>query len=513
MRSEVGRFWHTLGAWERVWMLLLLATCLLIFAGAPLPHLDGDDKFYGDIARNILASGDWVTLKHPAQPWWVVDKPPLSFWLMAASIRLGGDNEAALRFWQLLMAVVAIVVTYRIARLGAAREEALLAALLLGTSAQFFYLSLNPKQDVPLSLFLALAFLAYLTYRSEGRTRAAVLAGVCAALAVLSKGIVAVAAFALVVAVDWLSSRSAKGAGHWRWTQVGAGAAAFVLVAAPWFIVGAIRQGRPFIDTFFLGGTLGVGRFFHGVTTPLPYWQGVLVEIPTVMVGMLPWTGFLPGATREAWRSLRAGPPSVRLCVLWAGFYFLLVALSPADKMIHHLLPMYAPLAVLTARALMTALSDARRLRVPAAVAVLAAAPGVAVVLLAQARYPEEARFYLPLVGPAAVLVLVALGAFAVFALRGRGRMAVAVACAATLLAYGWGERALMKFRSLPLERPQGRVVQMRRRGSRKSRKASPSRLLANTTRLIASPGKITTHGAFWANSAAETESIRPQEG
>ncbi len=459
MRSDVERFWHTLGAWERVWMLLLLATCLLILAGAPLPHLDGDDKFYGDIARNILASGDWLTLKHPGQPWWVVDKPPLSFWLMAISIRLGGDNEAALRLWQLLMAVVAIVLTFRIARLGAGREEALLAALLLGTSVQFFYLSLNPKQDVPLSLFLALAFYAYLSYRSGGRTRAAVLAGVCAALAVLSKGIVALAVFALVVVVDWQGSWPAKGAGHWRWTQVGAGAAAFALVAAPWFVVGAIRQGQPFIDTFFLGGTLGVGRFFHGVTTPFPYWEGVLIEIPTVMVGMLPWTGFLPGAIREAWRSLRAGPPSVRLCVLWAGFYFLLVALSPADKMMHHLLPMYAPMAVLVARAVMTTPNDARRLRVPAAVALLAVVPGAAMVVLAQARYPEESQFYLPLVGPSIALLLVALGAFAGFALRGRGRMAVAVACAALLLAYGWGERTLMKFRSLPLERPQGRVA------------------------------------------------------
>ncbi len=438
MRSEVGPFWHTLGAWERVWMLLLLATCLLIFAGAPLPHLDGDDKFYGDIARHILASGDWLTLKQPGQPGWVVDKPPLSFWLMAISIRLGGDNEAALRLWQLLMAVVAIFVTFRIARLGAAREEALLAALLLGTSALFFYLSLNPKQDVPLSLFLALAFYAYLTYRAEGRTGAAVLSGVCVALAVLSKGIVALAAFAPVVVVDLLSSWSARRAGHWQWTQVVAGAAAFVLVAAPWFIVGAVRQGQPFIDTFFLGGSLGVGRFFEASRRVIPYWEAVLVEILALMAGTVPWTGFLPGAMREAWRSLRAGPPSVRLCMLWAGLYFSLVALSPADKVIHHLLPMYAPMAVLAARAVMTTPSDPRHLRVPAAIAVLAAVPVVAVMVLSLARYRGEAGFYLPLLGPPVALLLVALVAFAGFALRGRGRMAVAVACAVSLLAYGY---------------------------------------------------------------------------
>jgi len=282
-------------------MLLLVATAILIIAGAPLPPLDAGDKFYGDIARHIVASGDWLTLKHPNQPGWVVDKPPLSFWLMALSILLAGDNEIALRLGQLLMAVVAIVVMSRIARLGAGREEALLAALLLGTSAGFFYVSLSQKQDVPLNLFLALAFYEYLIHRSEGSTRSAVLSGVWVALAVLSKGVVALAVFILVVGVDTLASSPARRAGHGRWAaQAAAGVVAFVLVGAPWFVVGAIRQGRPFIDTFFLGGALGVGRFFHAVVQPLPYWEAVLVAIPILMIGMLPWTGFLPGAIREA---------------------------------------------------------------------------------------------------------------------------------------------------------------------------------------------------------------------
>lgn len=458
IRGGVGPFWNTLGTWERVWTLLLLATCLVIFAGAVLPHLDGDDKFFGDIARQILATGDWLTLQHPGRgPGWVVDKPPLSFWLMAISIRLGGDNAAALRFWQLLMAVVTIFVTFRIARLGAGKEEALLAAVLLGTSALFFYLSLNPKQDVPLSLFLALAFYTYLTYRAEGRTRDVVLSGVCVALAVLSKGIVALAAFAPVILVDWLSSLSTTRAGHWRWTQIGAGAAAFVLVAAPWFIVGAVRQGRPFIDTFFLAGTLGVGRFFEASRRGLPYWEAVFVMIAAVMAGAVPWAGFVPRGVREAWRSLRAGPQSVRLCLLWAGLYFALVALSPGYKLFHHLLPMYVPIAVLTARAIMTTPSDPRPLWVPAAIALLAVVPVLAMIVLAQARYPEEARFYLPLV-PTVVLLLVALGAFAGFALRGRGRTAVAVACAVSLLAYGSAELTMMNFRGLQVELPRGHV-------------------------------------------------------
>src|SRR5262249_57494825 len=54
---------------------------------------------------------------------------------------------------------------------------------------------------------------------------------------------------------------------------------------------------------------------------------------------------------------------------------------------------------------------------------------------------------------------------------------------------------------------------QWRSLGSSRSRKASPSRLVPNTTRLMATPGKITSQGAVRTYSAADSESIRPQEG
>ena len=437
-----------------MWVLLVAATGLLIFAGASLPHLDADDIFYGDIARDILACRDWLTLSHPNRPHWLVDKPPLSFWLMALSIRVAGDNQIALRLWHLLMALVTMFVTFRIARLAGEREEALLAALLLGTCLEFAYLSLNPKQDVPLSLFLALAFYAYLRYRSAGATASAVLCGLWMALAVLTKGIVALAAFVPVVAADLLIPRSARGedgGGYWRWEHVAAGVAAFLFVGAPWFVVGAIRQGRPFIDTFFLGGSLGVGRFFHGVFAPMPYSAALVAHIPMIMVGLIPWAGFLPGAVQQAWRSVRAGRLSARICALWAGSYFLMLSLSPGDKMIHHLLPIFVPTAVLAARTAIDADGHRRRLRVPAMIALFTAVLAAVFAVRAQINFPAEADFFRPLLLPVMVLGIGSLVLFAVFAFRGAARMAIAVAAVALLLAYGTSGWILVKYPTVPL--------------------------------------------------------------
>src|SRR5690349_11991048 len=52
-----------------------------------------------------------------------------------------------------------------------------------------------------------------------------------------------------------------------------------------------------------------------------------------------------------------------------------------------------------------------------------------------------------------------------------------------------------------------------RRRGSSVSRRASPSRLVPKTARLMARPGQITSHGAFAAYSAAAIDSMRPHDG
>ena len=45
------------------------------------------------------------------------------------------------------------------------------------------------------------------------------------------------------------------------------------------------------------------------------------------------------------------------------------------------------------------------------------------------------------------------------------------------------------------------------------SRNASPNRLVPNTARLMATPGKITSQGAVRTYSAADSDSMRPQDG
>lgn len=429
--------------WPRVWAWLLVLAGLVLLAGAPLPHIDGDAALYGRIAKNVVASGEWLTLR--ATPGWVVDKPPLTIWLIAASLRVAGDSDAALRVWQLAMTLGLAAVTYRLARLHGGREEALLAALVLLTAVQVCYQSLTPQQDVPLTFFLTLAFLSSLAYRRSGRTRSAAAAGLWVALAMLTKGIVALVLFVLVAGAEAMLARRRGEAGRWSWQAVTAGLAVLVAVAAPWFVVGLVRQGRPFADAFFLTGNLGPGRFFSPRISALPpLWQVPLAYLPVLLVGFLPWTGVLPAALREGWRALQGGPPSVRLCMVWATGVFLVLSLSATDKVFRYLHPVYPPLAVLAARAVVPALAQRRGLRGAAWVSVLVAVPAlVATAAWMAGRFPGEAKFYLPIVMPFALALAGALTVSAALALSGQPRPALAALAAGAVVAWGLAQRGL----------------------------------------------------------------------
>ncbi|MGH2371952.1 MAG: ArnT family glycosyltransferase, partial [bacterium] len=431
--------------WPRAWLAVLVTGCLITLAGAPLPNFHSDSALYGHIAKNILSTGDWLTLRHGAG--WTVDKPPLSMWLIAVSFRLGGANDVMLRLWNILAGLALVVVTYRIARLGAREEESLLAALILATMFQPFYLTLAPQQDVPLALFLALAFYAYLRYRREGSTWQAALVGLWLALAVLTKGILSLAAFATIVAADLLlAHRRGDRTGFWRWPHTGLAAAVCVAVAAPWFLVGSIRQGMPFVNTFFLTGPLGLGRFFIPKQAPLPYWLALVAYVPMLAFWMMPWTGFLPGAVSVARRQWNEAPASLRLCVLWAGLYFVALSLSPGDKVYRHLHPVFPPLAVLVARSVMDAFASRRRLRTAALLSLAVGLPIlVAGGVFLAGQGSAATAVYRPIAVPFLLALALTIAAFGVVGLTDRRRLAVAVLSAGTIAAYGLLEWKIMQ--------------------------------------------------------------------
>ncbi len=418
---------------SRLWALLLLAAVLVLLVGMPLPLTDGVTALYGKIAKNILATGDWLTLRARLMP--VVDKPPLTFWLMSLSFAAFGPAEWALRAWHLGCAVATALATYALARLALPRRDALVAATILLTTMQFFYQSLVPEQHVPLALFLTLAVYWHLRWEREGRLHAAVLVWLWAALAVLSIGIAGLVMVALVVGAHLIIDRPRLPRRALPAALLGA--AVFVLVAAPWFVIGVIRQGRPFINTFFLGGTLGVGRFFQHVQsspTTVPWWAGFGAYLLLLPLGFLPWTGWLWPALKDGWAARRSGASVLWVCTVWTIVILGLLSISLGDKSSRYLLPVFPPLAVLAGHAV----GNRKWTRQAAAVSLATAIPLLGLVTaVALVKFPGDAARYTPVIWSFLPAFIAALAAYVIATLVNRPTMGIVLLTCLTLLAYG----------------------------------------------------------------------------
>jgi 4-amino-4-deoxy-L-arabinose transferase-like glycosyltransferase len=95
------------------WLQLALAVVLLVrlVTLGTYPLADTSEARYGEIARVMRETGNWVTPQEtPGTPFWA--KPPLYAWLSAASTYVFGIDEFALRLPSLLCGVGVLVLCY-----------------------------------------------------------------------------------------------------------------------------------------------------------------------------------------------------------------------------------------------------------------------------------------------------------------------------------------------------------------------------------------------------------------
>lgn len=324
--------------------LLLLAMLLgipfLQFLGK-LPLIDPDEGRYAEIPREMLERGDLITPTLNYVTYF--EKPPLLYWVNAASMKLFGVTEFAARLPSALAGLLTVLATYIIARRLYDRRTALLSSFILGTSTGFVIQSRIILTDMLLTFCLTAALGAFIIAdRNEGRRAAPLpcyLFYAFCALAVLAKGLIGIVFPAGIIFCYLLLSA--------RWSTLSrirpaSGALLLLLLAAPWFI--AVSQRNPDFARFFF-----IHEHFERFTSRVhgryqPFW----FFVPILAVTMLPWSFFIPGALQRAWRDRHhEGGPGLFL-FLWVVLVFLFFSKSNS-KLIPYILPVFPPMAILIA--------------------------------------------------------------------------------------------------------------------------------------------------------------------
>ena len=325
------------------WWLLAFVMTVVWFGVLDMRRLQhADEGRYAEIAREMAASGDWVTPRLNDLKYF--EKPPLQYWMGAAAFDALGVDEWTARLPAALAGFLAVVaVGFTAARL-AGRDAGIFAALVLAGTVWHSGLAHLLTLDAVLSFWLALALCAFLLAQrpwAEGSAQRnwMLVAYAAAAGATLTKGLVALVIPGATLVLYTMLTRDT---GPWRRLHALPGLAVYLALTAPWFVL--MERANPGFAQFFF-----VHEHFQRFLTESHRRTGEWYYfVPWFVLGIMPWLLVWAWTLPRSWRAAPVAANGFsweRFCVVWAAFVFVFFSVS-GSKLPSYILPMFPALAL-----------------------------------------------------------------------------------------------------------------------------------------------------------------------
>jgi len=291
-----------------LWYMLALTLFARLIAMAVLPLTDATESRYGEIARKMLETANWMTPQYSyGVPFW--GKPPLSTWLSAASMGVFGVNELAVRLPALILGLGVLWLVWHLGTNRHNRDFSLLSITTLSSLPLFFIASGAVMTDASLAFSTCLSFAAFWLALSATDNRKRIFWGYLffagQGLGLLAKGPVC-GVLSLPPILLWTLTNG----NQWRllWNRLPwiKGTLLMLCIAAPWYIL-AEHRTPGFFAYFIIGEHLGRflvtgwggDKYGHAHQAPLGmiwvYW----------IIDVLPWSLIAVTWATQRLRSLK----------------------------------------------------------------------------------------------------------------------------------------------------------------------------------------------------------------
>jgi 4-amino-4-deoxy-L-arabinose transferase-like glycosyltransferase len=279
---------------QRAWVLLLvllLGAYYLAIGGADL--IASGEARAAEIAREMVQHQDYVlpTLNHQLSQH-TLTKPPLYHWLLIANSRLFGWSNTAVRVPVILSAIITILLVFSLGRRMFGGNAGLYAAVVMASTLLFLTNANVARMDIVFSMLLLLSLWGFYSAFSDASRRYMIWWFYAAmGMAVMVKG---PAGLIIPLGVSLLYSWSSGQFARWRELQVLPGLALFLLLTLPWYVLVAMRAPSDLVTFFFFGN---LAEWWQGnAARPDGEAQVFWYYLPYVILGLFPWSLFLPGA-------------------------------------------------------------------------------------------------------------------------------------------------------------------------------------------------------------------------
>lgn len=343
-------FWEFLES-KNSWLWVFIISFLWLSATTWVyPLLLPDEGRYVGVAWDMLVSGDYLTPRLDGMAFF--HKPPLFYWLTAASLSVFGDNAWAARFCSVLAATILTTFVYLFLRRYTNVHAAKRTAVILLIQPFLFGGAHYANLDMLVASLMSLTVLAgadavfrYQQLRSD--KLALVLMYVAAAAGFMAKGLIGVVLPGGILFFWLLGRRSFAAIARLLWWP---GIVLFIALISPWMILMQMKYPG-FFDYYIIHQHFQ--RFLEpGFNNPHPFW----FYVPVILVLTLPWSVQLwrwfypngplhPVFLNPASRVEQVERPVIRGLMLSWLLVVLIFFSIPTSKLVGYVLAALPPLA------------------------------------------------------------------------------------------------------------------------------------------------------------------------
>lgn len=332
--------------------LVVVLCCVPLFLGLDRTDLRGDEAIYSFGVVRMLETGDWLFPKSsPHEDAAFLEKPPLKFWIVAASIRFGllPDNEFGLRFWDAVFGSLAFLYVFAIGRRMAGPGGGAVAVLVLVLQAPLLFVHGLRSNNMEGALLLAYCGGIYHYLRwttadgAAARSRQVAAVAAYGFLGLMTK-FVAVAFLPLVLLTTSAIVKPYRVRLLRDWRRWLVGFLGTLVLAAPWFVAAHLRFGREFWN-IILGEH--VYRRFTTYLDPAHvhpwyyYFAELYRNVDAASLSLI----VLPGVVVLVARTIRERWPEGVLVLVWGIVPLGLMSLT-TSKLWHYAYPFLPPMAL-----------------------------------------------------------------------------------------------------------------------------------------------------------------------
>jgi 4-amino-4-deoxy-L-arabinose transferase-like glycosyltransferase len=351
---------------SKFYYLGVLAFSAIIYLGciiSPPSLMDDVDAVQAQIARNMLASGDWVTARIDGLIY--LEKAPLIYWLIAGSYKIFGFHDWAARIPVALSAIALCLLTAAFGAWAFGKRAGFYAGLCMSTCVGLFLFTRILLPDAILTAAIALALWAFLRAIDEDEKHPRLWSIVLAAslgVGLLVKSLIAIA-FPICVGLLYLAlTRQLFSKITWKRLHPFSGALVALLIAAPWHVLATLRNPPYFAFTFHSGpGQYHGFLWFYFMNEQVLRFLNLRYPrdyntVPRLyfwlfhLIWLFPWSVYFPAVAKLSFKPVDRAGRTRLLALCWVGFVLVFFTFSTTQE--YYSMPCYPALALLLGSAM-----------------------------------------------------------------------------------------------------------------------------------------------------------------